>query len=205
METRIFIIRHAETIGNIECRLTGRDDYELTLKGELTTEILSHELKNINFDVAYASTSERTQKTIRKIAEKNKLEIIKLSELCEMYFGKYDGWKWEDVNNEAPEIKDMQRRINSIQGIEGQETMEQVAERMMKCIKKIVQENIGKTILIASHGVAIEAFLRKITSVPFSLEREKYCQHNCAINELIFENNEFKIIRLSDISYINGL
>ena len=122
-----------------------------------------------------------------------------------MYFGKYDGWKWEDVNNEAPEIKDMQRRINSIQGIEGQETMEQVAERMMKCIKKIVQENIGKTILIASHGVAIEAFLRKITSVPFSLEREKYCQHNCAINELIFENNEFKIIRLSDISYINGL
>lgn len=136
METRIFIIRHAETIGNIECRLTGRDDYELTPKGELTTEILSHELKNINFDVAYASTSERTQKTIRKIAEKNKLEIIKLNELCEMYFGKYDGWKWEDVNNEAPEIKDMQRRINSIQGIEGQETMEQVAERMMKCIKK---------------------------------------------------------------------
>lgn len=86
MKTRIFIIRHAETVGNIEGRLTGRNDYELTEKGKSTTQILSQELNNINFDVAYASTSSRTQKTIKKIAEKNELEIIKLDDLCEMYF-----------------------------------------------------------------------------------------------------------------------
>lgn len=119
-------------------------------------------------------------------------------------FGKYDGWKWEEIDKENPQIKDTQKKINSIQGIEEQETMEQVGDRMMKCIKNIVKENIGKTILIASHGVAIEAFLRRITEVPFSEERERYCQYNCAINELIFQNNRFEIIKLADIGYINN-
>ena len=34
MKTRIFIVRHTETVGNIEKRLTGRQDYALTKKGE---------------------------------------------------------------------------------------------------------------------------------------------------------------------------
>ena len=28
MKTRVFIVRHTETIGNVEKRLTGRQDYE---------------------------------------------------------------------------------------------------------------------------------------------------------------------------------
>lgn len=201
MITRIFIVRHAETIGNIEKRLTGRNDYELTEKGEISTNALFEELKNIKFDVAYASTEDRTEKTISKIAARNNIEIIKLKDLSEMYFGIYDGWKWEDVNKINPNIKKIQEEINLIQGIPKQESMEHVAKRMMNCIKKIIKENEGKTILIASHGVAIEALIRKITNVPFSVEREKYCQHNCAINEIIFENNSFKILRLADIKY----
>lgn len=88
MKTRIFIVRHAETLGNIEGRLTGRKDYELTPKGELTADVLSQELKNINFDVAYCSTSHRTKNTIVKIAERNNLKVIELDDLCEMYFRK---------------------------------------------------------------------------------------------------------------------
>ncbi len=110
---------------------------------------------------------------------------------------------WEDVNKVNPKIKEKQNKVNTIEGIKGQETTEEVTERMMNCITEIVHKNEGKTILIASHGVAIEAFMRKITNVPFSCQREKYCQHNCAINEIIFDNNEFNIIRLADVSYIN--
>ena len=80
--------------------------------------------------------------------------------------------------------------------------MEEVAERMYNCIFKIAEQNEGKTVLIGSHGVAIEAFLRKITNVPFAYERERYCQHNVAINELDFERNKFNIIQLANISYL---
>jgi broad specificity phosphatase PhoE len=75
---------------------------------------------------------------------------------------------------------------------------------MYNYIFKIVKENEGKTILISSHGVAIEAFLRKIENIKFKYERKKFCQHNVAINELEYENNKFKIIRLADIDYLKN-
>lgn len=203
-KTRIFIVRHTETVGNIEKRLTGRQDYEVTPRGEKLIQKLTTELSNIKFDKIYSSTSGRAIKTVENLAKLNNLEIETKEDLCEMYFGKYDGWKWEDVNRIQPEIKQGQNEINEISGIEGQETMKYVADRMDKCIRNIAQDNIGKTILISSHGVAIEAFLRKISGIPFSQEREKFCQYNVAINELEYENDKFKIIQLANIDYLNG-
>lgn len=202
-KTRIFIVRHTETVGNIEKRLTGRQDYEVTPRGEKLIQKLTSELSNIKFDKIYSSTSGRAIRTVENLAELNNLEIETKEDLCEMYFGKYDGWKWEDVNRIQPEIKQRQNEINEISGIEDQETMEHVADRMDKCIRDIVQANIGKTILISSHGVAIEAFLRKISGIPFSQEREKFCQYNVAINELEYENDKFKVIQLANIDYLN--
>ena len=203
IKTRIFIVRHTETVGNIEKRLTGRQDYEVTPRGEKLIQKLTTELSNIKFDKIYSSTSGRAIRTVENLAELNNLEIETKEDLCEMYFGKYDGWKWEDVNRIQPEIKQRQNEINEISGIEEQETMEHVAERMDKCIRNIVQANIGKIILISSHGVAIEAFLRKISGIPFNQEREKFCQYNVAINELEYENDKFKIIQLANIDYLN--
>ena len=55
MKTKLYIVRHAETIGNIEKRLTGRKDYELTEKGLASTEKLAKRLSNIKFDVSAIS------------------------------------------------------------------------------------------------------------------------------------------------------
>ena len=202
MKTRLFIVRHTETIGNVEKRLTGRQDYEITEKGKMLIQKLTRELESIKFDKIYSSTSSRAIKTVERIAQKQNLKIEKSSELCEMYFGKYDGWKWEDVNKIQPEIKQTQNEINEIVGIPRQESMEETANRIYNYILKILKENEGKTILVSSHGVAIEAFLRKIENIKFRYEKEKFCQYNVAINELEYEDDKFKIIRLADIEYL---
>ena len=202
MKTRLFIVRHTETIGNVEKRLTGRQDYEITEKGKMLIQKLTRELESIKFDKIYSSTSGRAIKTVERIAQKQNLKIEKSSELCEKYFGKYDGWNWEDVNKIQPEIKQTQNEINEIVGIPRQESMEETANRIYNYILKILKENEGKTILVSSHGVAIEAFLRKIENIKFRYEKEKFCQYNVAINELEYEDDKFKIIRLADIEYL---
>ena len=53
---RIFIVRHTETIGNVEKRLTGREDYEITLLGKKYSELLTNALQNIKFDKIYSRT-----------------------------------------------------------------------------------------------------------------------------------------------------
>lgn len=204
MKSKIFIVRHTETVGNVEKRLTGRQDYEITNRGKILVDELTDHFKNIKFDRIYASTSQRTVKTVEKLAELNGISVEEKEELCEMYFGIYDGWKWEEVDRVNPQVKLNQNKTNEILGIPNQENTDDVANRIYECILNLARQNEGKTILICSHGVAIEAFLRKIAGVPFRYEKEKFCQHNVAINELEFENDEFYIIQLANIRYLQG-
>lgn len=204
MPTKIYLIRHTQTIGNIEKRLTGRKHFEITKIGRTYIELLTDRLKNIKFDKVYASTSPRAIKTVEPLANLNHLEIIENEALCEMYFGIFDGMKWEHVNQINPKIRQVQIEINEITGIPEQESMEAVANRMYTYIEKISKENANKTILIGSHGVAIEAFLRKITGEPFAIKREEYSQKNTSINivEYDCEKNEFNLVLLNDFSHL---
>ena len=53
MKTKLYIVRHAETEGNIEKRLTGRKDYNLTEKGEKSAEKLAQRLSDVKFDALF--------------------------------------------------------------------------------------------------------------------------------------------------------
>ena len=78
-------------------------------------------MKEIKFEKAYASTSDRTKKTIQPLADLNSIEIIQDENLCEMYFGIYDGMRWEEVNQINPEIDKLHQETNEIKNIPEQE------------------------------------------------------------------------------------
>ena len=81
----------------------------------------------------------------------------------------------------------------------------EVADRMNSVMLGIANENLGKTVLVCSHGVAIEAFLRTITEIPFNEQIQGYSQKNTSVNILEYDNekNEFSILRLNDYSHLN--
>ena len=198
METRIYIVRHAETVGNIEKRLTGWQDYEITKKGQELVEKLTKKFENIKIDAIYSSSSKRAIATVENIAKQKQLEIVQDDRLKEMYFGIYDGWKWEDVDRVNPKIHKLHVENNEIMQIPEQETTIEVTNRMYDAIEEIAKKNIGKSVLIASHGVSIEAFLRKVTKEPFTIKIEEYSQHNTSLNELIYNKDGFKVVKLNE-------
>lgn len=206
MITTIYLVRHTQTTGNVEKRLTGRADYELTEDGKKYVQLMTERLKDVKFDKVYSSTTGRTIKTIKPLAELNKKEITTSENLCEMYFGIYDGMKWEDVNKINPKISEDHKRTNEIMGIPEQESTEVVANRMYNYIKEIAVENAGKTILVGSHGVAIEAFLRKITGESFLTKIEEYSQKNTTVNIVEYdnENGSFELKLLNDVSHLDN-
>lgn len=204
MKTKIYLVRHTQTVGNIEKRLSGRTDFELTLNGKKYVEKLTNRLKNIKFDKAYSSISGRAVKTIEPICKLQGLEIEKTDKLCEMDFGIYDGLKWEEVNKINPKIKQTQDEINEIAGIPDQESTEEVANRMFSFIRTVSIQNAGKVILMSSHGVAIEAFIRKVNHEKFSENKEANSQKNTAINiiEYDIEKDNFEVTLLNDFSHL---
>ncbi len=204
MKTKIYIVRHTQTVGNIEHRLTGRKDYEVTEQGKIYVSKMTERLKDVKFDIAYASTSKRTSKTIQELADLNNLQIIEDEGLCEMYFGIYDGKTWDEVNRIDPKIDMLHQETNEILEIPEQETTEEVTERMYNTMTSIANKNLGKNVLICSHGVAIEAFLRKIKGLPFSEQRQENSQKNTSINIVTYDSNtkSFEIELLNDFSHL---
>lgn len=204
MKTVLYIVRHTQTVGNIEKRLTGRHDYEITEEGKKYIKKMEEALQNIKFESAYSSTSGRTIKTIQNLANKNGIKIKQLEELCEMDFGIYDGMKWEDLNKINPKIHKMHIKTNEIIGIPNQETTQETAERMYNILLKIAKNNLGKNVLVCSHGVAIEAFLRKITNKPFIYKKEEYSQKNTSINIVEYDEKKgFNLVELNNQEHLN--
>lgn len=202
MKTTIYLVRHTQTVGNVQKRLTGRTDYELTKEGKIFVHKLTERLQKVRFDGAYSSASDRTLKTILPLAKLNNLDVVPYEELDEMYFGIYDGWTWEEVNKINPKIDKLHKEKNEIMDIPEQESSKEVAERMYKIIEKLAKENVGKTILICSHGVAIEAFIRKVKNQSFLEEVEENSQKNTSVNILTYENGKFTVNLLNDISHL---
>ena len=202
--TTIYLIRHAQSVGNIEKRLAGRIDYALTDEGYNQVNKLTERLKDIHFDVAYSSPKIRAVGTIKQLAELNYLSINIDDKLSEMDFGIYDGFKWDEVNEIDPSISNRRKEINEIEGIPEQETTQEVKNRMYNKILKIANENMGKTILIASHGIAIEAFLKQVTGETFLQNKEENSQKNTSINIIQYDekDNKFEIKVLNDFTHL---
>lgn len=192
--TKIYLVRHAECIGNIENRLTGCCDFELTEKGKEQAIKLKEELKDKKIDCIYSSPYKRTIGTIKLIAEFKGIDIVTDKDLSEMNMGDYDGYQYEEVNKIDYSI--LHNSKKEICGIPNQESTSHVEQRIFNAIIKIAEQNKNKNILICSHGIAIEAFLRGIEGISFAVESKKYSQPNAAINEIEYENGKFKITKL---------
>lgn len=72
----IYLVRHGETEWNIEKRLQGWQDSNLTEKGIEDANALHDHLIDIKFDAIYSSSSKRAFKTAEIIAGNRKLEVI---------------------------------------------------------------------------------------------------------------------------------
>lgn len=68
MKVTFYIVRHTQTVGNVEKRLTGREDYSLTVDGEKYIELLTNRLAQIDFNKVYASTSRKSNKNSKTIS-----------------------------------------------------------------------------------------------------------------------------------------
>ena len=95
--THFYIIRHGETMFNKKGRIQGWCDSPLTDLGVSQAKQLGKEIKNVNFDVCFCSTSERAIDTANYILEGRNVDIIPTKKLKEQSFGDFEAEKSEEL------------------------------------------------------------------------------------------------------------
>ncbi len=162
----LFLIRHGQSIYNLENRFTGWKDVELTDLGIAQATEAGKILSKIKFDLCYTSNLKRAQNTLNLILEKmnQKPKIIKNEALNERDYGDLIGQnKLEAANKFGSKQVQIWRRSFDVPP-PGGESLKMTAERTLPYYNDVIkpQVNTGKNIIISAHGNSIRAIVMEI-------------------------------------------
>lgn len=153
----LYLVRHGETSGNVANVAHGFYDDELTEKGRAQAELLGQRLKNYHFDAIYSSDSMRTLQTAEPLLRLRPDYSVETSpELRERFFGDCEGYPWQRLRGEFPEILDPEIGLDV--KLPGGESDREHSERVARFTSEIIgKHGADATILMFSHGGSIKA------------------------------------------------
>lgn len=137
--TKLLLIRHGQTIGNVEQILQGQTHGELTDKGKEEANTAAKTLKDEHIDAFFTSDLKRAIDTCRIIAEQHNADINTTPLLRERDWGDFTGMY-------IPDLKGKQWPDNV-------ETMNDMKERINTFLTMIKNNYQGKTVAVVGHGI----------------------------------------------------
>lgn len=202
--TKIYLVRHAEAMGNVEEFFQGQTDCELSEKGKKQLELLAERFRDIPIEAIYSSPLKRTIDTAEAVNKYHNLTIIRDEGLIEINGGVWEGKPWADLPKLYPVEHDLwQNKMQDFYVADG-ERMTEVFERVKNAVDKIAAENDGRTIAVVSHGCALRNFLCYAMGKPISALKDVGWSDNTAVSLVEYENGVPKIIFKNSNDHLTG-
>jgi broad specificity phosphatase PhoE len=159
METTIFLVRHGQTDSNAAARFQGWSDVEINENGCFQARKAAERLSANAIDAVYTSPLKRTAKTAAFIAAGHGLNPVVLPDLAEINYGDWEGKSRQEVGERWPELLWKMRNDPSGVAIPGGETFTGFSERCNQTFWQIVEEQVGKQVVVVTHSGVIKAIL----------------------------------------------
>ena len=201
--TTIYLIRHAQSVGNTYGIVSGHINIGLTRFGMNQADMIAKYFEGKKIDKIYSSDLNRTKNTIMPTAKMLGLEITTDEELREISLGDWEGMLYDELREICPNELDrwLHNRVSSSR-VPGGESFGEVYERMKNAMFKIARENDGKTIIVTSHAIAIRAFLCFASGYTDNDHDKIGILSNAGINILSFKNDTFTPVEINITSHL---
>jgi broad specificity phosphatase PhoE len=150
--TRILLVRHGATDWNTTKRAQGHADIDLNEDGRLQALHIATELETSEIEAIYSSDLKRAVDTARSIAAPHDLDVKVDPDLREIDQGEWEGLTVEEIRTGWPDLWGPARHYNARPG---GETPQQVRERALISLRRIVDDHPHGTVVVVSHGGTI--------------------------------------------------
>lgn len=152
----LVLIRHGQSLWNLENRFTGWVDVPLTSQGESEARRAGQRLGDRTFDVAYTSGLLRAQRTLELVLEERgwTIPVIRDIALNERHYGDLQGLNKDDLRRQYGEEQvHIWRRSFDVPPPNG-EALKNTAERTLPFFERCIMGDIrqGKNVLVVAHG-----------------------------------------------------
>lgn len=173
---KIYFVRHGQSKWNVEDKICGATDIELTDEGHNQAIVTGNLIKdnNIMADMILCSPLKRAADTAKHISEITGIPYMVDDRLIEQNFGKFEG---SSPRNSEIFFEAKKQFLNRY---EGGESMFQVAHRIYSLLDELKQDD--KTyILVAHNGIAriVNSYFYEMTNDAFAA----YGVPNCKLIE----------------------
>lgn len=165
--TKIIIVRHGESLGNLNHIMLGHTDIDLAPRGFIQADAAAEYLKNERIDAIYSSDLIRAYHTAQPHAKMRDLDIVTSKNLRECYVGNWENVPLDEIVEKWPELffEGWRKNFGTFR-IPGGESVQEAADRFYNEVLRIAKENIGRTVLITAHAAVIRGFWGKVTKTP---------------------------------------
>ena len=194
---RIYIARHGETTWNVEGRIQGRSDPDLSAKGCEQSQALHDQLKNRPISAIYSSTLKRSVCTAQPIANHLGLSVREQPELDEIAFGILEGKILFQFDEGLKSQWEQFRDYRFTYRIPGAENYTDVANRVRPFMERILRNHETEEVLIVGHRVVNRLLIGMLLDYPLEWVLNIEQTHDCIY--LVQKSGEAKVFH-----YING-
>jgi len=202
--TRLILVRHGETVWNLEAKLQGQDDSALTPLGITQGRAFAERLSRYHFSARYASDLGRTLRTAELVRETTGHDIRCDARLRERHLGIFQGLSRAEAQEKFPEefARLMSREVDYV--APGGESFSEASSRIMDCLVELAREHAGQQIVLITHGAVLGAVLRNVLGISPDAPR-RFKRFNGSWNVFTFERGNWFLETWGDISHLHQM
>ena len=197
--SRLHLIRHGQTNWNVERRIQGQTDSQLTDEGRQQAQTIAEEIKSIPFTAAYASSSVRARDTANIILQHHHLPLplALRDDMREINLGQWEGHLYADIAGQDKQHMHNFRHQPAEFSLPGAETFIDVQKRALAVVNFVKNNHTNQDVLLVSHGIWIKCILIHFAKRPISDFWELPPLSNCCHSIIEFNQDEATIIQFA--------
>lgn len=200
--TKVILVRHGQTLWNLEMKYQGHCDVALTEKGVEQAIMAGKRLAGEDISAIYASDLSRAFKTAECIAIEHNLPVTAIPELREINFGEWEGLTFERISSQWTEAMSKMFTHPDEIVIPGGETFREVKDRATSALAKLVAKHPNQTIVVVSHGGTIRTLLCEVLNIHLN-HLWNIKQDNTAINILEYYDERVLVALVNDVHHLD--
>lgn len=203
--TKIILIRHGQSIGNLTRKFLGHTDLDLSDLGYKQAESTANALKNEKIDLIFSSDLIRAANTALPHAKIRNINVNLNPNLREAHAGEWEGLYVDEIIEKwgIDFFKNKWKDNFGLFAFPGGEGIIEAGRRFYNEIEDICCKNPGKTILIASHAAVIRSFWSLITNTePSDIAESVPFPTNASYSICYYENGKFTPFEYSNDGHL---
>lgn len=205
MKTTLYLIRHGQSLGNVQRRFLGHTDWDLTELGYRQAARTAVLFQEMPVDVVVSSDLVRAMHTVLPIAESHRLPLLLDPGFREIFAGDWEGRTFEEIEALYPDAYAVWKENIGRAATPGGETVEALYRRVFAALRRTAEAHAGKTVVIGTHATPIRVLMTGISGLPIEEASRIPWVSNASVTRLTREKGRFTIDGSDQHEHLGGL